>query len=144
MCGDGFFSNRRRFLKRAAGLAALAISQGIASGADEPNVTWAAAIIGHTGHGDYGHELDVCFNGVPGVTIVAVADLDPVGRARAAAQCGAAKTYADYRQMLDRERPRLVVIAPRWSEEHHDMALAALDAGAHVLVEKPITVSLAE
>ena len=41
--------------------------------------------------------------------------------------------------MLAKEEPDLVVVAPRWSEEHHAMGMAALRAGAHVFFEKPFT-----
>jgi predicted dehydrogenase len=88
--------------------------------------------------------MDVCFNDLPGVTVVAVADPDEAGRAKAVARNKAARQYADYREMLAKEKPNLVSIAPRWSEEHRDMALAAIAAGAHLYMEKPITVTCAE
>jgi predicted dehydrogenase len=46
--------------------------------------------------------------------------------------------------MLATERPDLVCIAPRCTDEHHAMALAALRIGAHLYLEKPITRTLAE
>src|SRR6185295_1328334 len=49
-----------------------------------------------------------------------------------------------YRDMLSREKPKLVCIAPRWTDQHHAMALAALGVGAHIYMEKPITQTLAE
>jgi predicted dehydrogenase len=103
-----------------------------------------AAVIGHTGRGDYGHSLDVIFNGLPNVQVVAVADPVAAGREAAAKRSGALRQYADYREMLDREQPQLVSIAPRWSEQHHAMGMAALRAGAHLCLEKPITPTLAE
>lgn len=103
-----------------------------------------AAVIGHTGHGDYGHELGVVFNDQPNIEIVAVADPDAAGRAKAAARCKAQREYADYREMLQKEQPQLVSVAPRWTDQHHAMARAALQAGAHVILEKPFTQTLAE
>lgn len=136
--------DRRTFLKAAAAAAVvLCADTPLLSAADAPTPL-TAAIIGHTGRGDYGHGMDVVFNDVPGVTVVAVADPDPAGRAKAATRCKAAKQYADYREMLRTERPNLVSIAPRWSEQHQDMALAAIDAGAHLFMEKPIAVTPAE
>lgn len=103
-----------------------------------------AAIIGHSGRGDYGHGLDVIFNGVPGVEVVAIADPVTGGRQAAAKRCGALRQYADYRELLPKEKPQLVSIAPRWSDQHHEMGMAALEAGAHLYMEKPITRTLAE
>ena len=105
---------------------------------------WRAGIIGKTGQGDYGHSLEAAFTGLANVDVVAVADADPVGRARATQRAKAQRSYDDYVQMLSKEKPELVVIAPRWSEEHHAMALAALKNGAHLLTEKPFTTTLAE
>ena len=103
-----------------------------------------AAVVGHTGRGDYGHGLDVIFNDVPGVTVVALADPDEAGRAKAATRCGAARQYANYREMLEKEKPELVSIAPRHTDQHRDMALAAIAAGGHLIMEKPIATDPAE
>ena len=47
------------------------------------------------------------------------------------------KTYKDYREMLQKERPEIVIVATpdHW---HPLITIAALEAGAHVYVEKPI------
>lgn len=103
-----------------------------------------AAIIGHTGAGDYGHGIERIFVKLPGIEVVAVADPDDAGRAKAKAACGAVGDYPDYHEMLEKERPVLVGIGPRWATEHHAMAMAALHAGAHIYLEKPFTISLAE
>ena len=103
-----------------------------------------AAIIGHTGAGDYGHGIERLFAGLVDVTVVAVADPDQAGRAQAQATCGAAKSYVDYREMLTKQKPELVAIGPRWATEHHAMAMAALESGAHLYLEKPFTITLAE
>jgi predicted dehydrogenase len=103
-----------------------------------------AAIIGHTGAGDYGHGIERLFQGLPNVSVVAVADPDDSGRAKAKAASGAARDYADYRMMLDKEKPDLVAVAPRWATEHRAMSMAALETGAHLYLEKPFTITLAE
>ena len=110
--------------------------------ADAPKLK--AAIIGHTGAGDYGHGIERIFAGLPNVSVVAVADPDATGRAEAKAASGAARDYADYRTMLDKEKPDLVAIGPRWATEHHAMSMAALEAGANLYLEKPFTITLAE
>ena len=103
-----------------------------------------AAIIGHTGKGDYGHGMDLVFNDRENIEVVAVADPVPSGRAQAAERCKALRQYEDYRMMLGKEKPDLVSIAPRWTDQHRAMALTALEAGAHVYIEKPFTQTLAE
>lgn len=103
-----------------------------------------AAVIGHTGRGDYGHGLESIFNGRPGITVVAIADPDPEGRSRAAAKAGALRTYADWRQMLERERPNLVSLAMRHADQHFEIGREILRAGAHLYCEKPFTRTPAE
>src|SRR5262245_16732005 len=103
-----------------------------------------AAILGHTGEGDYGHGLDVIFNDLPGVEVAAVADPDDSGRAKAAQRAKAAKQYADWRELLDKEKPQLVCLASRWTHERHAMGMAALRGSAHLITEKPFTTTLAE
>jgi len=134
---------RRRLLQAGATLVATGLlSRPRAAAA--ARTTRTAAIIGHTGAGDYGHGIERLFAGLPGVRVVAVADPHPAGRGRAKAASGALRDYADYREMLDHEKPDLVAIGPRWATAHHAMARAALTAGAHLYLEKPFTVSLAE
>jgi predicted dehydrogenase len=102
------------------------------------------AVIGRSGKGDYGHGLDVVWKSIAGVEIVAVADEDEKGRQAAAARIGAKNAYADYRQMLEKERPEFVSVAPRWPDHHRDMVLACARAGAHIFLEKPMARTLAE
>ena len=136
---------RRQFLQRSALFAAaVALPSQAAVSSGPPEQKLRAAIIGHTGQGNYGHGLDLIFNGRDNITVVAVADPDEAGRAKAAARAGALRSYARYREMLEQEKPQLVAVAPRWTDQHHDMAMAALKAGAHVYLEKPITQTLAE
>jgi len=51
--------------------------------------------------------------------------------------------YTDYRKMLEVEKPDLVAIATE-SGKHAAIALDALDAGCHVIIEKPIALSIAD
>jgi predicted dehydrogenase len=110
-----------------------------------PAHVYRAAIIGHTGQGDYGHGLDVVYNGMPEVKVVAVADPDPEGRRQCAVRTGAAAQYADYREMLAKEKPELVSVAPRFVAGHRPMVLACAEAGVKgIYCEKPFARSLAE
>jgi len=103
-----------------------------------------AAVIGHTGRGNYGHGLDEVFMDHPAVEFVAIADADPAGLEKAAAKTRAPGRYLDFREMLRREKPELVSIAPRHTDQRYAMAMAALQAGAHLYCEKPFTTTLAE
>lgn len=138
--------NRREFLRHSAGFAAVsftAIRTAEAVGATSAR-PMKAAVIGHTGHGNFGHGLEAIFDGVPGVELVALADADATGRAKAQVRTKVPRVYADYREMLDKERPQLVSVSPRWTDQRHAMVKAALEAGAHVYCEKPFMGTLAE
>jgi predicted dehydrogenase len=106
--------------------------------------TYRVAVIGRTGKGNYGHGLDVVWKALDNVQVVAVADENDEGRAKAAARLGAAHAYADYRQMLDKERPQIVSVADRHVDQHRDMVVACARAGASIFLEKPMARTLAE
>ena len=125
-------STRRHFLGTVAATAALAPK--FLRGA-EPTFL-RAAVIGHSGRGDYGHGLEGIFQNRPGIQLVALADPDEVGRKKIAEKIGAPRTYADYREMLAREEPQLVSVAMRHADQHLEIILACLKAGAHVYAEK--------
>lgn len=110
-----------------------------------PSKSYRAAIIGRTGQGDYGHGLDVVYNGMTQVTVAAVADPDSAGRAACAARTRAPEQFADYQVMLRKVKPDLVSIGPRWIDCHHDMVSACVAAGVRgIFCEKPFARTLAE
>ncbi|MBI2756932.1 MAG: Gfo/Idh/MocA family oxidoreductase [Chloroflexi bacterium] len=76
------------------------------------------------------------------VTLAAVADPDPLARARAT-RGRDLHAYEDYRQMLDQEHLDLTIVAVPTSL-HREVATTAMRAGAHVLIEKPIAATGAE
>jgi predicted dehydrogenase len=141
-------SSRRQFLARAATLGSLACldARTLARAADAPASApkLRGAVIGHTGRGDYGHGMDMALANRPDIELLAVADPDDAGRAKAAARIKVARHYADYRELLAQEKPQIVALAMRQSDQHHAIGLAALRAGANIYSEKPFTTTLAE
>jgi predicted dehydrogenase len=110
-----------------------------------PGTRYRAAVVGETGRGGYGHGLDLAFAGLPGVEVVAVADPDAAGRAAAQARTGAPRGYAAYEDLLAREAPDLLAVAPHWMQGREERVLAAARAGVRgLLVEKPFAASLDE
>ncbi|MBX3399163.1 MAG: hypothetical protein KF873_10500, partial [Gemmataceae bacterium] len=67
--------------------------------------TVRVAVIGRTGKGNYGHGLDTIWLQVPNVEIVAIADENEKGLAGAVAKLKAKAGYADYKEMLAKEKP---------------------------------------
>ncbi|MEH7239552.1 Gfo/Idh/MocA family protein [Bacillus sp. JJ1562] len=49
--------------------------------------------------------------------------------------------YTDYKEMLEKEKPELVAICTE-SGKHAEMALDCIEAGANLIIEKPIALSL--
>lgn len=81
-------------------------------------------------------------NELPEVDLEAVTDVDSAAVERVTAG-RTARGYSDVEAMLKRERPDLVVVAVPTSL-HMPITLRVLEAGAHVLVEKPIAAEPAE
>ena len=52
------------------------------------------------------------------------------------------KLYADYRDMLTKEKPGIVCIGPRWLTSRAAMVQAAAEAGCHIYCEKPFAADL--
>ena len=73
---------------------------------------------------------------------MALADDNINGRAAASKRTNPRKTYADYREMLQQEELDIVAICPRWIDQHHDMIVAAAQAGCHIYIEKPFCPTL--
>ena len=105
---------------------------------------YRAAAIGHTGAGNYGHGLHTAYKNLENVEFIAISDPDEAGRAKAVDESGAERSYADYREMLEKENLDIVSVCPRWTSEHLDMVTACLEAGCSVYCEKPMTSSLAD
>lgn len=73
---------------------------------------------------------------VPGATLVAVCDIDP-GRLAAASVANEVPGYADHLQLFDAAKPDVVHICTP-HHTHADLAVAALERGIHVILEKPL------
>lgn len=71
----------------------------------------------------------------------AICDIDLSRANEAAQEAGGPAVYADYREMLDRERLDAVVIVTP-DQLHREMAEYALSKGLDVLCEKPMTLTL--
>jgi predicted dehydrogenase len=69
--------------------------------------------------------------------IVGICDREPERAAAAADHYGAAVVTGDYRVLLDREDIDVIDVVTRDSE-HYPVNLAAVEAGKHVLSEKPV------
>ncbi len=64
-------------------------------------------------------------------------------RARKAADHFDCPWYTDYQQLLDQVRPEAVVVMAQ-HKVHAEIAIAALNAGAHVLCEKPMALQVSD
>jgi len=77
---------------------------------------------------------------LPGIELVGVVDNDPKRAAEIAAAVGT-QAYSDHRELIGRVDAVSVVVPTQF---HHEVAKDFLSAGVHVLIEKPITVTIAE
>jgi predicted dehydrogenase len=84
-----------------------------------------------------------CLKTLPGVELAAICDLSPATAEAAAERYGIRAWYTEHRAMLEKVRPDVVhVTTPPTS--HFGPAMDSLDAGAHVIIEKPATPTFAE
>ncbi|MEW6753646.1 MAG: Gfo/Idh/MocA family oxidoreductase [Candidatus Latescibacterota bacterium] len=117
-----------------------------ASGSGSPgegssSQTYRAALIGC---GSIGAAHAQAYVGAEGVELVAAADVVPVRTQAFCERFGVARTYGDYRQMLDQERPDIVSVCT-WHPLHAEMTIAAAARKPRVILcEKPLATCLGE
>jgi predicted dehydrogenase len=128
--------SRRSFLSHlAAGSAAVAAGRWRALAQNRP------LRVGLIGPGDRGKALMREVRGAQGAQLVAVADIY-LRRLREAREIQSdIRTYFDYRDMLAQETLDAVVVATP-PHRHAEPFVAALEAGAHVYVEKTMAFSV--
>ena len=86
--------------------------------------------------------LTAALTTIGGVELVACADLDEAAARNTVQDFGYQSHYVDYREMLSAEEIDAVVIATT-NSGLKDAALAAIETGHQVFVEKPVAVNLA-
>jgi predicted dehydrogenase len=95
------------------------------------------------GYGYWGPNLTRCFAETEDCRLAAIVDPSPAAQARAAKRHPHVPIYADWREALADPKVDAVAVATP-VRTHYEIALAALAAGRHVLVEKPMTQTSAE
>jgi predicted dehydrogenase len=97
------------------------------------------------GLGGFGRSWATLAHTAGGIQLVAVADADPAAQAWARSELDLppAAIHASLDAALSRvDAEAVLVVTP--PETHHGVAGAAMDAGKHVLIEKPLATTLAD
>jgi predicted dehydrogenase len=135
--------SRRNFLETTT-LGAAGLMLGSSSAKAFTNLSGAneRINIGHIGAGGQGGSLIRSLAQLPNAKITAMCDIfEPNLKKGVALSGGDAKTFSDYRKMLESKDIDAVTIATPL-HLHSEMAMAALDAGKHVFVEKCMAYSV--
>jgi predicted dehydrogenase len=111
---------------------------------------------------EYEKRLRACFIGAGGhayrnvyptfryapIDLAAVCDLDQKRASEFARIFGGERAYSDHHEMLAKEKPDVVFIVTSYTKDGHvqatQLAMNAVNAGAHVWMEKPTAASRAE
>ena len=99
--------------------------------------------VGIVGYGYWGPKLARNFAEMPGVELAGIAEKDPTRRERVAAQHPWVPVHAATEDLLRRPDVDAIVVATP-VRTHHALAKAALLAGKHLMVEKPLTENSAQ
>jgi myo-inositol 2-dehydrogenase/D-chiro-inositol 1-dehydrogenase len=98
--------------------------------------------VGLIGYGAWGRHHARAIASVAGAELTAICSRSTGNAAEARNDYPNATIYADYREMLAREHLEICdVVLP--SDLHYDVSRAVLDSGRHLLLEKPMTLSVA-
>lgn len=106
-------------------------------------MTDAPVRFGLFGYGAFGVCHAQAMDEVKGAQLIAVADPSDERRAEAAKAHAETSVYADYKELLANESLDVVdIVVPNYL--HCEMASAAIDAGHHILLEKPMSLNIAD
>jgi predicted dehydrogenase len=84
-----------------------------------------------------------CLSRIKGVAVAAVCDSNEERARVVARQFKIRRVYTDISEMLQQEKPQVVFIATP-PATHAELAIMAMEAGAHVFIEKPMALSVSE
>jgi predicted dehydrogenase len=99
--------------------------------------------VGFIGSGGIAQSQMKHLKNYPDVELVAVSDISEAALAKTREAHGVQKTYTDWKEMLQKEALDAVsVCTPNGA--HAENSIAALKAGCHVLVEKPLAMNAVE
>jgi predicted dehydrogenase len=99
--------------------------------------------IGLIGYGYWGPNLARCFSETPDCRLVAIAEMSPAAQARAARRHPGARISPNWKELIaDPDVDAVAIATP--VQSHYELGRAALRAGKHVLIEKPITETAAQ
>ena len=99
--------------------------------------------VGVIGYGYWGPNLVRNLMELPDCGVGAICDRRQDRLAVAARRCPAARVTSDLESVIDDKSIDVIVVATP-VETHYEIAMAALEKGKHVLVEKPLTTSSTE
>ncbi len=134
---------RRHFLQTTAAGAAV-LSTGVWSSTARPASRSALEQLNIACVGTANRAADD-IDGLRSESIVALVDVDENYRNRAAQNFPSARTYADYREMLEKEAGKIDAVMVGTPDHHHAPAtIRAIRAGLHVYCEKPLTHTVGE
>lgn len=133
--------NRRDFL--ATGMAGAAALAWEAGSQDTGTKKLRVGVVG-TGNRSRGHHLPIIKKRIPEMDVAALCDITPEALAKGHEINPEAATYTDHHQMLAEQKSldAVLVVVPNYV--HAEIAVDALAAGKHVLVEKPMATHLAD
>jgi myo-inositol 2-dehydrogenase/D-chiro-inositol 1-dehydrogenase len=98
---------------------------------------------GLIGYGAWGSHHARAITSVADARLVAICSRGEESRRRAVADYPSANVHADYRELLARnDLDAVAVVLP--SHLHFEVARAVLESGRHLLLEKPMTLSVAD
>ena len=128
--------SRRRFLAGSGAAAAFSIVPAHALGGPRRLAPSDKLNIAGIGVGGMGASN---LRQVESENIVALCDVDHAYAARTFKRYPKAKTYKDYRRMLDRHKDIDAVVVATPDHTHAVITLAAIQAGKHAYTQKPLT-----
>ena len=110
----------------------------------EKKKNYQIAVLGSSNKGNYGHHLDIAFQGFKNVQITAIGDENKEGLIQKGRELKCVNLYTNFEELYSKHEIDITCVCPGWVTDRVTMIKTAANHGSSIYCEKPLAGTLLE